>query len=193
MSALLATLCSLSMAVATPAAPSAERTQPIVSTHADAHITGHVVDATTGKHIAGATIIIQQYNVSVTTDASGHYSFRNQKPGKLTLTMLADGYLTQVKEVTLQKGETLEVNFDAVLDDTQLEEVVVTANRQRTLRRYAPTLVSVIDNKSSSSTMRSTSQVVLPSSQVSVSKTTARTVASTRCVSTVSTVAIRRS
>lgn len=148
MSALLATLCSLSMAVATPAAPSAERTQPIVSTHADAHITGHVVDATTGKHIAGATIIIQQYNVSVTTDASGHYSFRNQKPGKLTLTMLADGYLTQVKEVTLQKGETLEVNFDAVLDDTQLEEVVVTANRQRTLRRYAPTLVSVIDNKS---------------------------------------------
>ena len=148
MSALLATLCSLSMAVAAPAALTAERTLPIVSTHADAHITGHVVDAMTKKHIAGATIIIQQYNVSVTTDASGHYSFRNQKPGKLTLTMLADGYLTQVKEVTLKNGETLEVNFEAVLDDTQLEEVVITANRQRTLRRYAPTLVSVIDSKS---------------------------------------------
>ena len=107
MSALLATLCSLSMAVAMPTADlSAERTQPTVSTHADAHITGHVVDATTGKHIAGAIIIIQQYNVSVTTDASGHYSFRNQKPGKLTLTMLADGYLTQVRNITLQKGDT---------------------------------------------------------------------------------------
>ena len=47
----------------------------IVSTHADAHITGHVVDASTGKHIAGATIIIQQYNVSVTTDASGPVSY----------------------------------------------------------------------------------------------------------------------
>lgn len=119
MSALLATLCSLSMAVAMPTADlSAERTQPTVSTHADAHITGHVVDVTTGKHIAGATIIIQQYNVSVTTDASGHYSFRNQKPGNLTLTMLADGYLTQVRNITLQKGETLEVNFEAVLDET---------------------------------------------------------------------------
>ena len=47
MSALLATLCSLSMAVAAPAALTSERTLPIVSTHADAHITGHVVDAMT--------------------------------------------------------------------------------------------------------------------------------------------------
>ena len=47
MSALLATLCSLSMAVAAPAALTAERTLPIVSTQAGAHITRHVLDETT--------------------------------------------------------------------------------------------------------------------------------------------------
>lgn len=148
MSVLLATLCSLTLAVAMPSGGAGRMSNPTESGHSDSHIAGHVIDAVTRKHIAGATIIIQQYNVSVTTDASGHYSFRNQKPGKLTLTMLADGYLTQTRSITLGEHETQEVNFEAVLDETQLEEVVVTANRQRTLRRYAPTLVSVIDSKS---------------------------------------------
>ncbi len=148
MSALLVTLCSLTLATGMPMGLSGSPKSPTEVAHTDSHIIGHVVDASTKKHIAGATVIIQEYNISVTTDASGHYSFRNQKPGKLTLTMLADGYLAQSRSITLQKGETQEVNFEAVIDNTQLEEVVVTANRQRTLRRYAPTLVSVIDNKS---------------------------------------------
>lgn len=39
-------------------------------------------------------------------------------------------------------GKTLEVNFELEEDVFDLNEVVVTSNRQQTLRRYAPTLVA---------------------------------------------------
>lgn len=145
-----AVLCvgsSLALLLAAPITASADRVPTIEHPQSDAHITGHVLNAHTKEHIKDATIIIQEINVMVTTDASGHYTFRHQKPGKYTITMLADGFLTQSKSIELKKGTTVEVNFEAVPDETQLEEVVISANRQRTLRRYAPTLISVIDEK----------------------------------------------
>ena len=57
------------------------------------------------------------------------------------------GYLSQERSITIQPGKTIEVNFDAEEDNVKLDEVVVSSNRQATLRRLAPTLVTVLDTK----------------------------------------------
>ena len=44
-------------------------------------------------------------------------------------------------------GKVVEVNFDAEPDNISIDEVVVSSNRQATLRRLAPTLVTVLDSK----------------------------------------------
>ena len=111
----------------------------------DTNIVGHVVDKTTGEHIPGITIYLRGTSHGVSTDASGHYYLRNIKPGTYTLVMQSIGYRSQERKVTLTLGKTLEINFEAEEDALGLDEVVVSANRQTTLRKEAPVLVSVID------------------------------------------------
>lgn len=57
------------------------------------------------------------------------------------------GYKTGQVEVELKKGKTLEINFEIEEDVVSLNEVVVSANRNETSRRLAPTLVSILDVK----------------------------------------------
>jgi hypothetical tonB-linked outer membrane receptor PG50 len=118
-----------------------EKKRPVPT---DANIIGHVVDAVTQEHIPGITIQIKGTNFGTSTDATGHYFLRNVKPGKLTLIMRGVGYLSQEKTVVVEKNKVTEVNFEAYEDAVNIDEVVVTANRQATLRRLAPTIVNVV-------------------------------------------------
>lgn len=113
----------------------------------DTNIIGHVVDKATGEHVIGISVYLKGTSYGISTDASGHYFLRNIKPGTYTLVMQGVGYRSQQKKVTLTLGKTLEVNFEAEEDALGLDEVVVSANRQTTLRKEAPVLVSVLDEK----------------------------------------------
>lgn len=113
----------------------------------DANITGHVVDAKTGEHLPGITIAIKGTTYGTATDNTGHFSLRHLRPGTITLVMRGMGYKSIEREVTLVANKTIEVNFDAQEDDVKIDEVVVSANRQATLRRLAPTLVNVVGDK----------------------------------------------
>lgn len=113
----------------------------------DANIVGHVVDQKTGDHLVGITIAVKGTTFGTATDATGHYALRHLKPGRVTLVMQGLGYKSQEMSVNVQEGKTVEVNFTALQDDIRLDEVVVSANRQNTLRRLAPTLVNVVDAK----------------------------------------------
>ena len=133
-------LCLLITVAGVNAAPP-EKKRPVPT---DANIIGHVVDAVTQEHIPGITIQIKGTNFGTSTDATGHYFLRNVKPGKLTLIMRGVGYLSQEKTVVVEKNKVTEVNFEAYEDAVNIDEVVVTANRQATLRRLAPTIVNVV-------------------------------------------------
>ena len=63
--------------------------------------------------------------------------------------MKSIGYKTEEKTVNLKKGKTLEINFNAEEDAVSLDGVVVSANRNETTRRLAPSLVNVLDSKCS--------------------------------------------
>ncbi len=110
-------------------------------------LVGHVVDKATHEYLPGITIYLKGTPKGAMTDASGHYFLRNLNPGHYTVVMQSVGYKTQEKEIVIEKGASLEVNFEAEEDVLSLDEVVVSSNRQRTLRKLAPTLVSVLDDR----------------------------------------------
>ena len=57
------------------------------------------------------------------------------------------GYLSQERVIEVAPDKVIEVNFEAEADNINIDEVVVSSNRQATLRRLAPTLVTVLDSK----------------------------------------------
>lgn len=113
----------------------------------DANVIGHVIDAKTGEHLVGLTIAIKGTSFGTSTDMTGHYFLKNLKPGPIILVLRGVGYKSQECQVNVSLNKTIEVNFEAEEDNIKLDEVVVTANRQATLRRYAPALVNVVDQK----------------------------------------------
>ena len=113
----------------------------------DANIIGHVTDAKTGEHLAGITIAIKGTTFGTATDATGHYFLKNFKQKRVTLVMRGLGYLSQERVIEVAPDKVIEVNFEAEPDNIRIDEVVVSSNRQATLRRLAPTLVTVLDSK----------------------------------------------
>lgn len=113
----------------------------------DANIKGHVIDKKTSEHLPYITVSLKGTTIGVTTDATGHYLLKNLPLGKFTIEAKFVGYQTQQFDIELKKGKTLEINFELEESNISLNEVVVSANRNETSRRLAPTLVSILDTK----------------------------------------------
>ena len=93
------------------------------------------------------TLGLKGTTLGITTDATGHYFFRNLPAGKFTLQVSMVGYKTITQEVEIIEDTTQEINFELETESYSLDAVVVSANRNETTRRSAPSLVSVVDMK----------------------------------------------
>lgn len=113
----------------------------------DAHIFGHVLDAQTKEHLPYVTIQLKGTTIGTTTDASGHYILKNLPEGKFTLAAQFVGYQSIEKEVRIERNKTMELDFELKSMPISLDEVVVSANRNETSRKQAPSLVSILDFK----------------------------------------------
>src|SRR5690554_4591583 len=111
----------------------------------DANIFGHVLDKRTKEHLPYVTVKLQGTTIGITTDATGHYFLRNLPVGVFTIEVSMIGFTTAYRDVTIEAGKTLEVDFELLESARSLDEVVVSANRNETTRRTAPSLVSVLD------------------------------------------------
>ncbi len=140
---LWALLCTFSVALFATNPPT---TSAISQTPTDAHLFGHVVDATTGEHIAYVTVSLEGTPVGTTTDATGHFLLRNLRAGTYVVVVEAVGYKSTSQEVTIRKGETIELDFAIESMPLMMEQVVVTSSRSERLKQEAPSLVSVIDS-----------------------------------------------
>ena len=113
----------------------------------DANIVGHVIDAASGQHVPFVNVTLKGTTIGTTTDESGHYFLKNLPEGTFTMEVATLGYKTEAREVKTKKGKTLEENFTITEDLIALDGVVVSANRNETSRRMAPTLINVIDTR----------------------------------------------
>ncbi|MBQ5670643.1 MAG: TonB-dependent receptor [Tidjanibacter sp.] len=139
--ALLLLLCG------TIVSPTASATTPVIPQPrpTDAHIFGHVVDKATGEHLPYVSVVIEGTTIGVTTDATGHYLIKNMTPGTYTIEASAVGYIPTTKSVKVVAGQTIEIKFELTEDAVTLDQIVVSSNRSETLKREAPSLVSVVD------------------------------------------------
>lgn len=77
----------------------------------DTNIVGDVKDIKTGEHIPFINVTINNTVIGTTTDATGHYFLKNLPTGTFTMRVSGVGYKTVEKEVVLESGKTIEVNF----------------------------------------------------------------------------------
>lgn len=122
----------------------------------DANVVGHVIDKKNGDHLPFITVAIKGTTLGTMTDISGHFTLNNLPIGEFDIVASAVGYKSQTYKITTKRDKTLEVKFQLEEDMISLEDVVVTANRNETLHKLAPTLVNVVSAKVFDQTCSST-------------------------------------
>ncbi|MCK5693323.1 MAG: TonB-dependent receptor, partial [Bacteroidales bacterium] len=118
---------------------------PLSGQHSDANIFGDVQSE--GEHIPFATIHIEGTAIGTATDVTGHYMLIDLEPGIHVLVASSMGYITAKREVTIQKDELLEVNFELVEETMSINEVVITGTKTFKRQTDAAVIVNVIDSK----------------------------------------------
>ena len=93
-------------------------------------IRGEVIDAENGEVLIGANVIVQGTDKGASTDIDGRYVIRNVPAGDHTIIFRYLGFETKQLDVTIEDGETLELNMELSGTTIQGEEIQVTA-RQR--------------------------------------------------------------
>ncbi len=110
-------------------------------------IEGHVFDAETKEPIVYATIAIENTEAGTTTNEEGNFLFRGLKPGKYTLIVNCIGYNTCREEIEVIADKIAHAHIELKPRATELEGVVVSANRNETSRKEAPVIVNVLSEK----------------------------------------------
>lgn len=90
-----------------------------------------------------ASVYVKNASDGTIADKNGNYTLALM-PGNLVLAVQAQGYRSQTKAVTITSVKSQTINFDMVEDILGLEEVVVSATRNRVERRSAPVVVSTL-------------------------------------------------
>jgi len=113
----------------------------------DANITGNVINKNSKKPIPFIDVSIKGTTIATVTDTAGHYNLKNLPAGKFTIKVSGVGFKSKEQDVILLTGKIIEVNFEIEEDQIMLEGVVVSANRNETNRREAPSIVNIISPK----------------------------------------------
>lgn len=74
-----------------------------------ARVNGVVLDSVTDQPVSGAQVALQNSTLTVTTDASGSFSFVGLAAGPEKLTITANGYRTLTADLQLQTSQTVDL------------------------------------------------------------------------------------
>lgn len=113
----------------------------------DAHIYGHIIDASTGAHMPYATIYIKGTTIGTVADATGHYFLKNLPIGEMIIVAESIGFKSQEIQIELYRNQNLEVNFRLKEESMAMDAVVVSATRNETNKRSTATIVNVASAK----------------------------------------------
>ncbi len=108
-------------------------------------ISGHVIEKESEENIPFAGILILETGEGTSSNEEGQFEFRNLKPGKYTLRVSAMGYRTQTKEVVVSNTFSTVIHFKMEEESMEIDEVVISANRNAVSRREAPVVVNVLN------------------------------------------------
>ena len=90
-----------------------------------------------------ASIFLQNSPNGTTSDADGNYILKVPS-GEFNIVVQSQGFRTYEEKVSISSSSTLTLNFNLIEDALGLEEVVVSATRNRVERKTTPVVVSSI-------------------------------------------------
>jgi TonB-linked SusC/RagA family outer membrane protein len=138
-------------------------------------VTGRVTDASTGRPIASAQVIVVGSNLGTQTNAEGVYNIRGVTPGTVTVRVLSIGYATVTQTATVAAGQMATVNFELQTSALALPPVVVTATGEQRrvevgnaiahVNAAAITKTSSVTNMADLLTARAAGVMVVPGTQ----------------------------
>lgn len=95
-----------------------------------AQATGFVkgtITTSDGKPAANVTVLIEQTKWGAISNEKGEYLIKNVRPGAWNLKVSAVSVITQVKQITVGAGETVNADFVLSANSAQLQEVTVSS------------------------------------------------------------------
>lgn len=109
---------------------------------------GTVIDAGTGKPLAGATVRLEGTAFGAITDNAGHFEIKAKvPPGKYSLLVSMVGYQANSSELAVGSGEQPEIKVKIKEQPLQMGEVVVSANKRVQAVQEVPVSVSIVDSR----------------------------------------------
>ncbi len=105
-------------------------------------ISGVITDLSSGKPIQGAVVFLSQ-NVIEYSSGSGSYFLRGLKKGEYTLRISGLGYKSKVEKIVLK--ENIILNFSLEESNIELNEIIVTTDRNEKYLRNTPFSEILID------------------------------------------------
>ncbi len=90
-------------------------------------VSGKVTDQQTGEPLSGATISIQNANISTSSGTDGRYTFHDLKAANYNFKITYVGYQATIKTINLKSSSTIDfsLNMESIMND----EVTVNATR----------------------------------------------------------------
>jgi outer membrane receptor for ferrienterochelin and colicins len=119
-------------------------TNSIIFSQTDANIFGDVKHD--GEHIANVTIYVKGTRKGTVTDKTGHYMLVNLPVGTHIIQARMMGYETVEKEIIIEQGQTIELNFTMEESSIDLEGIVITGTKTPKRISDSPVIVTVLDN-----------------------------------------------
>lgn len=95
-------------------------------------IEGTITDAQSDQALPSASVLVVESSVGTAADVDGNYRIENVAPGTKTLRVSFVGYKTITREVEVEAGETLTIDFEMERTARRIDEVVVTGVAQET-------------------------------------------------------------
>src|SRR5690554_2271910 len=94
-------------------------------------ISGEVTDAYDGFALPGASLYIEDSNRYTVSDQNGGYQFLDVPEGTYTVYVEYIGYTTEFGEIVVESGKTARLNFQMLIGDNTLEELVIVGDYLR--------------------------------------------------------------
>ncbi|MFW5656526.1 MAG: TonB-dependent receptor domain-containing protein, partial [Bacteroidota bacterium] len=91
-----------------------------------AKIQGYVFDEESGEPLIGANVMLEGTNVGTVSNSEGYYQLNSVVPGDYTIVASFIGYSEQRKDITVEKNQVLEINFQLQYGTIGIEEIQVT-------------------------------------------------------------------
>nr|WP_283773943.1 carboxypeptidase-like regulatory domain-containing protein [Aquiflexum sp. TKW24L] len=113
-------------------------------------IIGNITDEKTGEPMPFANVFINNTTIGSTTDVKGNYKISGVLPENLEIVASFVGYVTKYRKISLVGRLQVTVNFELTPKENQLDEVSLSAKRdkawERNLRKFERVFIAVPDD-----------------------------------------------